>query len=165
MPVSGQGMHLAVHRGTMRRPAALLHRQGIHMVASRSSLPRPPPDDTHDAGARDALDYLVAPNSRSFCATIFAVRSSSKPVSGWACRSRRQAVIPDGWRRCGCDGGIRATGRSWAEPFREAHCFTQSCAGDIRRKRAYPRTGLAKPQGARCPSIRENRASGSPDAR
>src|SRR3954470_16533529 len=65
-------------------------------MSARSAIALPPgrdPVSVPITPVRAMPRSTSIPNESSSCATISAVRCSSKAVSGWACRSCRQAVI------------------------------------------------------------------------
>jgi hypothetical protein len=71
----------------------LVHRQRIHVGAQPDGARIVADADGADhAGLADAGRDLAGPIPSAWSATIFEVRSSSKPSSGWAWMSRRMAV-------------------------------------------------------------------------
>ncbi len=92
--VMAAGVHLAgvpVRRGRSRSSRGCAARPCRRAGRSRGPRARDLSVPTTPVPARPRCTSM--PNSDSFFATCSAVRCSSNAVSGWACRSRRHAVI------------------------------------------------------------------------
>jgi hypothetical protein len=76
----------------MREAIGFRHGQRIHIGTNpKPALAVPVPQHAHNAGLANAAMHLNPPGSEAL-ATSALVRTSSNPNSGWAWKSRRQAV-------------------------------------------------------------------------
>ena len=86
-----------------RHVGASSDRQGVHVGAQGDTGPgRPPRASRRRRCARRRCAHRE-PSERRWAATMPAVRTSRLPSSGWACRSRRQAMV------CACMAAMAAS--------------------------------------------------------
>ena len=92
--VMAAGMHLA-RLGRLVARSSLASWIGSASMSARRPIgagPLPVAQHADHAGAADAAMHLDAERSQAASATMSEVRCSSKPISGWAWKSRRHAV-------------------------------------------------------------------------
>ena len=94
--VMAAGVHFPGNRRLVGKFVGLLDRQRVHVGAQADRLAGgalAAADDADHAGAAETGTTSSQPKALSFSATAPAVRCTSNSNSGWACRSRRHAVI------------------------------------------------------------------------